>query len=238
MACCGAPGACQDQPQRQPLLRPPPGRSRSNRRGSALPVGGRVRGSRGVQASRRGRGAGRRLGGADGGGGAERDAGAPMCCAPVAPQGWRSRSSWPGRYRARSWPAKTGTAKPASAARGSSRPHSAPHPPASCRPSRSRWWTAWPGAPPASAQPAHWRSRCGWTRSSPACCAAASTSRRRYVVRPLSCPVLVTAPDRCRRCGGPFAHVVGVTNHHPTAAKPRYRIGGTPDLPAPRPLGG
>ena len=31
---------------------------------------------------------------------------------------------------------------------------------------------------PASAQPAHCRSRCGWTRSSPACCAAAPTSRR------------------------------------------------------------
>jgi hypothetical protein len=52
-----------------------------------------------------------------------------------------------------------------------------------------------------------------------------------YVVRPLSCPVLVTAPDRCRRCDGPFAHVVGVTNHHPTTSRPRYRIGGAPTFP-------
>ncbi len=39
---------------------------------------------------------------------------------------------------------------------------------------------------------------------------------------PLGCPVLVTAPDACRRCGGRFEHVAGVTNIAATAARPRY----------------
>jgi hypothetical protein len=45
------------------------------------------------------------------------------------------------------------------------------------------------------------------------------------VVRPLGCPVAVTAPDACRRCGRAFEHVAGVTNI-PAAARPRYRVGG------------
>jgi hypothetical protein len=45
------------------------------------------------------------------------------------------------------------------------------------------------------------------------------------VVRPLGCPVAVTAPDACRRCGRAFEHVAGVTNI-PAAARPRYRVDG------------
>jgi hypothetical protein len=45
------------------------------------------------------------------------------------------------------------------------------------------------------------------------------------VVRPLGCPVAVTAPDACRRCGRAFEHVAGVTNLA-AAIRPRYRVGG------------
>jgi hypothetical protein len=45
------------------------------------------------------------------------------------------------------------------------------------------------------------------------------------VVRPLGCPVAVTAPDACRRCGRTFEHVAGVTNLA-AAIRPRYRVGG------------
>jgi hypothetical protein len=49
-----------------------------------------------------------------------------------------------------------------------------------------------------------------------------------HVARPLAFPVAVTAPDRCRRCGGRFEHVAGVTNLA-AAARPRYRLdGGVP----------
>lgn len=45
------------------------------------------------------------------------------------------------------------------------------------------------------------------------------------VVRPLGCPVAVTAPDACRRCGRAFEHVAGVTNLAAgAAARPRYRV--------------
>ncbi len=44
------------------------------------------------------------------------------------------------------------------------------------------------------------------------------------VVRPLASLIVVTAPDRCRRCAAPFEHVVGVTN---IAFGPaRFRIDG------------
>jgi competence protein CoiA len=45
------------------------------------------------------------------------------------------------------------------------------------------------------------------------------------VERPLPCPVLVTAPDACRRCGSSFLHVAGVTNLA-AGALPRYRLPG------------
>jgi hypothetical protein len=44
------------------------------------------------------------------------------------------------------------------------------------------------------------------------------------VVRPLGCPVAVTAPDACRRCGRPFEHVAGVTNI-PAAPRPGRATG-------------
>jgi hypothetical protein len=48
--------------------------------------------------------------------------------------------------------------------------------------------------------------------------------------RPLACAVLVTAPDACRRRGGRFGHVAGVTNlAAEAAARPRYRLAG--DVP-------
>lgn len=51
------------------------------------------------------------------------------------------------------------------------------------------------------------------------------------VERPLPCPVLVTAPDACRRCGEPFRHIAGVTNLA-TPALPRYRLPGEVPLVA------
>ena len=56
------------------------------------------------------------------------------------------------------------------------------------------------------------------------------------VVRPIGCPVAVTAPDACRRCGATFEHVAGLTNlGQRAAALPRRgRAGGR----LARPLGG
>ena len=55
------------------------------------------------------------------------------------------------------------------------------------------------------------------------------------LVRPLGCAVAVTAPDACRRCGGRFEHVAGVTNVA-GAARPRYRLKGDVPLVALREL--
>jgi hypothetical protein len=46
------------------------------------------------------------------------------------------------------------------------------------------------------------------------------------VVHRLAIMIVVTAPDRCRRCAGLFEHVVGVTNI--AVGPPRYRIDGAP----------
>ena len=46
------------------------------------------------------------------------------------------------------------------------------------------------------------------------------------VVRPIGCPVAVTAPDTCRRCGAPFEHVAGLSNVG--GVQPRYRVEGVP----------
>jgi hypothetical protein len=46
------------------------------------------------------------------------------------------------------------------------------------------------------------------------------------VTRPLACPVAVTAPDVCRRCGAPFEHVAGLANV--AGVQPRYRVDGVP----------
>jgi len=49
-----------------------------------------------------------------------------------------------------------------------------------------------------------------------------------HVLRPLAAPVAVTAPDACRRCGAPFAHVAGLTNLAAGYVRPRYRVDGVP----------
>jgi hypothetical protein len=47
-----------------------------------------------------------------------------------------------------------------------------------------------------------------------------------HVLRPLDSIIAVTAPDECRRCAGPFEHVVRATNI--ASGPPRYRIDGAP----------
>ena len=225
MACRGAPRGRQDQPQRQPVLRPSApahqalacrwacestahaGASCWPRPGPGPPAGWCGPRRRPPTA-----------------------AGAPTCCAGagrvrVALEIQLARSGRPGGPAA----ARNATAKQGSAPRGSCQPRSARRRPASCRPSRS------PSAD--GIQLGRRPLRAGLARPG----TGHLLSLDRFVTlllrgavrlrgaagpRRLACAVAVTAPDTCRRCGGAFEHLVG-RQFRPRPA-PRYHVGGVP----------